>query len=383
MMEINKFTSRSFYILIINIIISSYISVSIPQLIFLNNLTDINNIGFAMGVYTSTALFLASILGKIVDKFSSKVILIVSNGITILVLFAYLIYPQNIIFYIMIFVLSSINLLIQINIWSFVAKEIDKEYITKYNSTTSLATTVTMIISPIINSVIIKSYNQYTIIILSIILSVLVFLMGFTLPSFKNSEDENSSTKQVGVIRILFSSKILILIMICTILINLSFSIINVVMVPYLVSIGTESYIAITYASYFSIGAIIGSLYLKKYKIKNMYKFCLQFIVIPVIVYIILTLFNNYILIFIGGALISLARTFGATIRTTLQQENIPVTHMGSVLGLCTTITWGVNPIGSIATGFLSNFINSNELMIISYVIMLIGSLLMLKIAKY
>lgn len=371
----------------VNIIISAYIASSIPQLIFLNSLElGVDKVGIAMAIYTSSALLFASLLGKISDKISTKIILTTSNIINIIILILYLLSQNEFVFYIMLLVLSSINLLIQINSWVFIAKEFDGENsVVKYNSTMSLYMTLAMIISPLINSFIVKYHNKYMIFTLLITLSIFGFIISLLLPSNnKPKEVSNDKTKNnIGALKILFSSKALIIIILSTVLINLAFSIMNVIIVPYLISIGTQEYIAITYGSFFSIGSIAASLYLRKYKINDLSRFCIYSIIFPIIIFFFSILFKNYMIVFGGLILIALSRTFGATIRTTLQQQNIPEASMGTVIGVCTTITWGINPIGSIIAGTSSNYISSINLMLISGFLLFIGSILMVFLKKY
>ena len=220
---------------------------------------------------------------------------------------------------------------------------------------------------------------------LLITLSIFGFIISLLLPSNnKPKEVSNDKTKNnIGALKILFSSKALIIIILSTVLINLAFSIMNVIIVPYLISIGTQEYIAITYGSFFSIGSIAASLYLRKYKINDLSRFCIYSIIFPIIIFFFSILFKNYMIVFGGLILIALSRTFGATIRTTLQQQNIPEASMGTVIGVCTTITWGINPIGSIIAGTSSNYISSINLMLISGFLLFIGSILMVFLKKY
>lgn len=371
----------------INIVISAYISSSVPQLIFLNSLElGVDKVGFAMAIYTSTALLFASLLGKITDKISNKLILINSNIINITILLLYLLSKNEFVFYIMLLVLSSINLLIQINSWVFIAKEFDnKSSVVKYNSTMSLYMTLAMIIAPLINSFIVKYHNKYMIIILLIILSIFGFIISLSLPSYNKLKESFSDNSQnnTGALKILFSSKPLIIIILSTILINLAFSIMNVIIVPYLISIGTQEYIAITYSSFFNIGSISASLYLGKYKINNLSKFCIYFIIMPIIVFFFSIISKNYMIVFVSLVLIALSRTLGATIRTSIQQKNIPESDIGHVIGVCTTITWGINPIGSIIAGASSNYMSSINLILISCFILFLGSTLMIFLRGY
>ncbi|MBW9159469.1 MFS transporter [Clostridium tagluense] len=371
----------------INIIISAYIASSIPQLIFLNTLElGVDKVGIAMAIYTSPALLFASLLGKISDKISTKLILITSNIINIIILLLYLLSQKELVFYIMLLVLSSINLLIQINSWVFIAKEFDDESsVVKYNSTMSLYMTLAMIISPLINSFIVKYNNKYMIFTLLITLSIFSFIISFLLPIRNESKEvfNDESKNNIGALKILFSSKALIIVILSTILINLAFSIINIIIVPYLISIGTQEYIAITYGSFFSIGSIAASLYLREYKINDFSRFCIYSIVMPIVIFFFSILFKNYMIVFVGLILIALSRTFGATIRTTIQQQNIPEASMGTVIGVCTTITWGINPIGSIIAGTSSNYISAIKLILIACFLLFLGSILMIFLRNY
>lgn len=295
-------------------------------------------------------------------------------------------------FLISLFIISFSDTLFQTLLNSRLPELVNKNNLTFGNSVLQLTSALGTFLGPIVVSIsfrfgkvelaalVLAGING-----LNIIVAMKLFVFGFLGNETKSDGKKRSGFNLFNSLVYIIKKPELIFIIMSTMLINFSFSLISIVQILHMVRIwNIADTRALTIYSYSSIGAIIGSIF-APLLVKRSYKVAVVCgIVMPSLLIIFLLLPNlNFLLVAGIFIMLTFSRNVGAVIRMTIQQLTIDQTIRGVITGMMMTITWGINPLGNVISGILSQKFGTTFVLWIAASCFLFASVLMLVLVKY
>lgn len=359
---------------------------------------DDASLGLVSSLTSIGYLLFSYLCGYIGDHLSVKKsfllsLLISTLSFCSLLFLAFLQFDYYYMFLIALILISFSDTLFQTSFNSRLPELVNKSSLAVGNSILQLTTSIGGLLGPVVIAV---SYSKGDLQLIMLVLLLLNFLnmikVWRIIPVANGIRDHNEYDKDktnetlsfVKSVEYILNNQELVYILITTLLINLSFSLIQVVQILHMVRVwNIPEVFALTINSYAGLGAVLGSVFApllarKSYKIAVIIG-----VVLPscMAVFLLLPSMNFWFvcLIFI---LLRFSRSIGAIMRVTIQQIMIDKKIIGAVTGTMMTITWGINPLGNILSGYLSQYMGTGFVLFIATAGLLLASYCMVAMVR-
>lgn len=213
------------------------------------------------------------------------------------------------------------------------------------------------------------------------------FIAGFLLLFVKYSETDErnrgsmkfSKTVKEGF-KFIFTSKIVIVILVVTFLGNLFASPIDSLSVAYFTEFFTDKYIYSVFMATIAIGGIVGTWILTKLKDKMSMNLLLAMgFAFGGFGIVLLLFYNNIIFPIIAGFLYGVSNGFVSIMNGVLLQINTPREMMGRVFSAFRCVSFASGPMGIIIVGYLGEYIGLNKIFFCLGCLLIMTSLISLK----
>lgn len=196
------------------------------------------------------------------------------------------------------------------------------------------------------------------------------FISGFLLCFVKYSDTVERSRKNMDFsktvkegFKFIFTSKVIIAILVVTFLGNLFASPIDSLSVAYFTDFFTDKYIYSMFMATIAIGGIIGTWLLTKLKNKISMNLLLAIgFAFGGFGIVLLLFYNNIIFPIIAGFLYGVSNGFVSIMNGVLLQINTPREMMGRVFSAFRCVSFASGPIGIIVVGYMGKYISLNKI---------------------
>lgn len=366
---------------------------------------NITDLGFSHSVSNIGFLLFSYLSGYLGDKLTQRIsFLISSTGCVLsyisLLILIYFQLGSFIYFVVALFVLSFMETLFQTSVTTSLPSIVPNESALPFaNALIQITTSLGTILGPILFSLFVTA--GYLLLAIGVVL--LVNLSKFIIIYIVFSRDPNPKIEKINLkidaqtvknskrmrpfidsLLYILRSSPLRLILISTMLVNMGYGFLNVIITPFMTdNLGIDESLAITISSFVGIGAIVGSILAPVLLRKSEKTAYLLGILTPTI-FLSLFFLNNlsFMMVCFIMILISSSRSIGAVIRVTKQQISIDKHIIGIVVGTMMTLTWGINPLASFFSGYLSDLFGLKFVIILSVLIIFISNIPMYFLSK-
>lgn len=337
-------------------------------------------LGVCNAILSLGYLVFSYVSGRLSDKYNKKKILQVVTLLFILFLIglclSYRFDFQLYYFFLMFLgVISFGNVLYENSMNGYIKIKYDNSVLLQINSLLKIAFAIASFISPFMFVWVTNNFGfQYSLVLLIMFYMIIFCIISLMFEDVNNAKNSKSIEKIsfIKSINYVLKNKLLIIILMSTILINLSFSILDTLLPIHVINnLQFSNDEMLTMWSFVGVGQFIGSIMCLLLKKKNRNIYLIIIMTIPCIV--LLDYNINYFMLVLILIFINCSRSIGAIIRLSLQQKNIKNENIGTILGIISTLTYGVNLIGSLTSGYVCEYFGINIAIIIS-VTLLLGS---------
>lgn len=358
----------------------SFVSINLLRQgeIYLGVCNGILSLGYLVFSYTS---------GRLSDRYDKKKILQI---VTFLFVFSlvglYLSYQFEfqLYYFFLIFlgIISFGNVLYENCMNGYIKIKYDNAVLLQINSILKIAFAIASFISPFIFVWVINKFGfQFSLILLIFFYIIIFCIITFMFEDTSNTKNSKylKTTNFLKNINYVLKNKLLITILVSTVLINLSFSILDTLLPIHVIkNLDFSNEEMLTMWSFVGIGQFLGSIVCLLLKKQNRNIYLIIGLTIPCI--ILLNYKINYLVLVLILICINCSRSIGSIIRLSSQQKNIKNENVGTILGVMTTITYGVNLFGSLISGYVCEYFGINIAIIISVIFLLSSNIFMYKL---
>ncbi|MCI5997155.1 MAG: MFS transporter [Parvimonas sp.] len=370
-------------------------------LLILKNTNSVINFGFSQIIGPVIAILLLPILGGIVDKYNKKLIMILSQFLSIFSLLLYVVvinaygYENLMYTYLLLVCLrisdqffnaSTINL-------------VSKQHIQKLNSLNQLVSSASTIVAPIIAAFLLTKFTLESFVIMEIIIE-LITLSVILFINFEFSKSENCNDTNNEKIFEMFKEGIkfvkgrntLIFVMVFSMTVNFIFSAISLGL-PFIQikKLFFSDYMYSMTSAIFPFGMIISAIILSvipeiKNPIKNITRFVMLLgVYLLIFGSIFLREFSNTFY-FISIVVFVLVSSFTANLinipLSTWLVNNIEQNYQGRVFSLLNTISQLLSPVGIMIYSFLFDNVSVSVIFLLSGISVIVTCIFMPKVFK-
>lgn len=358
----------------------SFVSINLLRQgeIYLGVCNGILSLGYLVFSYTS---------GRLSDRYDKKKILQI---VTFLFVFSlvglYLSYQFEfqLYYFFLIFlgIISFGNVLYENCMNGYIKIKYDNAVLLQINSILKIAFAIASFISPFIFVWVINKFGfQFSLILLIFFYIIIFCIITFMFEDTSNTKNSKylKTTNFLKNINYVLKNKLLMTILVSTVLINLSFSILDTLLPIHVIkNLDFSNEEMLTMWSFVGIGQFLGSIVCLLLKKQNRNIYLIIGLTIPCI--ILLNYKINYLVLVLILICINCSRSIGSIIRLSSQQKNIKNENVGTILGVMTTITYGVNLFGSLISGYVCEYFGINIAIIISVIFLLSSNIFMYKL---
>lgn len=383
---------------------SSVLSFIIGILI-LRNTKSVLNFGFSQMISPIISLLLLPFIGGIVDKYNKKIIVVLSQILSIVALVIYSLLlsdniQDNILYTYILLVCLGISDKFLTTAYQTATSEIVLEnHIQKLQSLKQSVNSIIRIFSPVIASLLVSSFSLKEFVYFEILMEILTMLIVLTV-NFKFVKKDNNGNIQKNSVLILFKegisyiskSNTLVFMFIFSMILNFSFSAISIgypiVMIKTLSF--TDTLYAITNSS-FSFGMIISGILLSTKKdieypllsAMNYQKiFCILVTLFGALLLFDFSMSTFFIIFVVNNIVMSYLLTLTNVPLMTWFLKAIPIDYQGRIFAFLDTISQLLIPLGILFYSFMFENIHSSFVFVFSGIFSLIFCFVIPKILK-
>lgn len=392
MMEEYKSNSQIAFISIVNLLIKIIIggSSGLIYIICINVLNkEESSLGFAISISNLGFLAFSYWCGHISNKKDMRDSYLISLVLSCLSLISIFIYTFLDFDFYNLFLLSLLcmsfsSTLYNTTITSKLPEYVHTSELPLSNALVQLTSSIGSFIGPILIAFIFAHGNFNSSILVLVLIDIINILIIATrlkkgkTRKISNEYEAKKSLNFITAIKYICNNRILLLIILCTLLLNFAFSLIEVAQIIHIITTWKlpETF-ALSIGSFTSIGAILAPIVIKK-----SYRFAILIgVVIPNLSMVLLLLpESKELILIIVYILLALSRNIGAVVRVTIQQLYLDPEIRGIITGAVMTITWGINPIGNILSGILIQYIGTTYVLGLASISIFTVSVLMIRL---
>lgn len=283
------------------------------------------------------------------------------------------------------------NTLFQTTFNSRLPEILDRKDLALGNSVLQLTNSLGAFLGPIFVSLCYALGKTDWIIMIMLVINLMnLILVFYSMPSGNvgnasvAGKESRSEFGFLQAVTYIFHKRGLVYILISTLLINFAFALIQVIQILHMVRVWEISEaVALTITSYTSIASVLGSLLAPLLMRKSHSIVIIWGILLPGFAAVFLLLPHmNFLSACVILMCLWISRSIGAVIRITMQQSLIDRSVIGSVTGAMMTITWGINPLGNVVSGYLSQSLGSVTVMVAAVVCLLAAAVCMIGLVR-
>lgn len=341
---------------------------------------SILSIGYLLFSYTS---------GRLTDLYNKKMVILFSALTTFVALIVFYFSSEvtSDIKYIWLFVLlvfSFSNTSFDIALSGYVSDSFNSKNLMQINSLTITAFSIASIVGPIIftYAILNHSFKVALLMILLLSLIVVVIVSLFNDHSHYKASKISKKASLIKSLTVIKSNRSLRNIVFSTVLTNLSFSILYTALPIYMVkSIFFSQSQVLSIWSFVGVGQLVGSILCVMINRKNDFNKSINLAILFSLPLLILMSKNvNYFVLALIIVSTNVSRSIGAIARKSIQQLVIDKKVIGTIMGTISTLTLGVNTVGYLIGGFLSDSIGFFLSEVISIVVLFIANTILVNL---
>lgn len=291
---------------------------------------------------------------------------------------------------IVLLLISLAMTLYQITLITYLPEIVNSADLSLTNSALKITTALAGVVAPLVFSVMFERKGIWTVLLVMIVVNIIsIYIVVIFFPASKSTlvkrNEITRNKKRIAVsIRYLFEKKELLKIVSSTALINFSFAMMNTILIVFMTrDLKIEQSMAVTIGAFASIGAFLAPLITPSLMKRGGTFILIIGVIIPALPILGLGVLKlNFFTVCVILVFVTMSRNVGAIIRTTIQQTSIDEVIRGSVVGLMITITWGMNPLGQVVAGFISDLYGARSVIWIVIVLILLSNVLMYSLKK-
>lgn len=374
-------------------------------LLILKNTNSVINFGFSQIIGPVIAILLLPILGGIVDKYNKKLIMILSQFLSIFSLLLYVVvinaygYENLMYTYLLLVCLRISDQFLSTSFNASTINLVSKQHIQKLNSLNQLVSSASTIVAPIIAAFLLTKFTLESFVIMEIIIE-LITLSVILFINFEFSKSENCNDTNNEKIFEMFKEGIkfvkgrntLIFVMVFSMTVNFIFSAISLGL-PFIQikKLFFSDYMYSMTSAIFPFGMIISAIILSvipeiKNPIKNITRFVMLLgVYLLIFGSIFLREFSNTFY-FISIVVFVLVSSFTANLinipLSTWLVNNIEQNYQGCVFSLLNTISQLLSPVGIMIYSFLFDNVSVSVIFLLSGISVIVTCIFMPKVFK-